>query len=222
MEDTGFLKYVDIPFAFSLMALIFLPQIETDSISAVTYIMFLGGIAASGLELLDLIGRGLAYYTRYIFKIKNRKIHSANTPEVKEIKLNDYLVSSLQSIALSKPKNRITGMCYFIIILSFTIYNLIFYKPLFNNIEKDNMLLIFLGMLLLGVIYVTNKELVRFPRLVDTMNIYLMKYRGVIGAGGYFDDFKNAVEQGDWVKARAIFTFDLENNVFIAEPRNFP
>ena len=219
MEDAGFLKYVDIPFAFSLITLIILPNLDTNTPSKIALVTFLFGIIASSLEIIDPVEWGLKRYTKCVFKKKNRKIR-LQTVGKEEIELDEYIRASLQSKALSKPKNRITGMFYLMVISVFTIIRLIQY-PLLNIQIWDLSLYGVLVSLLLLVIWFTYREIRNFPRHVDSLNVYYMMVRGIIPEVEYFNEYRSAIEQGDWATARVHFSRGIGNQ-FTPEPEIFP
>jgi hypothetical protein len=219
MEDAGFLKYVDIPFAFSITTYVLFPYLEENPISTITYITFIAGILASVLELVDPVARLLRRYT--LNQFKGRKIITNPKGEKKELELNPFLIASLTSKAISKPQNRITGMFYLLFVILFSIYR-VYVNRIFNVFIYDYSLIILLSISFILIVILTYKEIFRFPRKVDTLNVYYMKIRKLIAEGPSLGNMRAAIEQGDWVTARVWFARSIDDKDFVAIPEIFP
>lgn len=110
-KDAGFLKYLDIPFSYALVALFF--SVDWTQPQSITTMLFFTSILASALEIIDPVVRVLKLYT--FFKFRNKQI-TTTKGESKQFALLPITTKAVEIEALSKSKNRITGMVYFIII----------------------------------------------------------------------------------------------------------
>ena len=218
MDESVFLKYVDVPFAISVTAFLVLPQIVLDPISALTYFTIITGTLASVLELADPVGRFLSWYTYSQFK--DRKYYPKERTDGESIDIKYYIMSALTSGILQKPKDRITGMLYLIIIMLLNMYKLVSDGIMGGNYD----IALFIGLLISTIVVLIKimKETYRYPRQVDTVVLYYLKIRKLISQGDAFEKMQAALENGDWVTARVWFSRSIDDKDFTPVPLYFP
>ena len=194
-KDAGFLKYLDIPFSYALIALFF--SVDWAQPQSITTMIFFTSVLASALEIIDPVVRVLKQYT--FFKFRTRQLFTTKT--ARKFELLPITKKAVEIEALSKSKNKITGMIYFIIISLISYYRITSEQDLLNyqvNPMWANVLLV----VVIAVAYLTIQEWTRFPKKVYIVDVLLLKIEGIIQEGNSFLHMQSAINEDDWVTAR--------------------
>lgn len=191
-----FLKYVDVPFSFSLVTLVMTRLLGIDLLDAVPYITFLGGMFASALELADPIGRIMKLYSEREFRNEVMRDYRLE----KWFLVSDRISQSFKAASIQKPKDRITGIVYFIILNCLTLVSLKYSEEMLVQ-QYFIVLLSLILVIVVGSIVILLTEIRQFPRKAYNVSIQSAVILNYIQGGNWFGPLEQALGEGDWVLA---------------------
>lgn len=195
MKNEGiFLKYIDIPFSYSFFIIILVRIVGMES-EALPYVTFIAGLFASTLELIDISGKILRRYSK-----KRWKNAYLVTKDGHYLSISKRIHDSFKNTNLQRPKDRITGIVYLIILLFTSMVSLSFSKEEF--IIKYHFYLMLVFLICIGLISVLlMSEGFHFPNTTYFVAIHSSYVLDYIDGGNWVDPLSKAIEDGNWVLA---------------------